>query len=190
MAKNQHTKTMNIRKATLDDACEICEIYNYYIENTAVTFETVPVSELEIRKRIAEVFSTGYVFYVGEVNGKIIGYYYTHRWRDRCAYALTAEISIYLDKNETGKGYGTQLVEHLLHHIDKSKIHVLIAGICIPNEASVRLHEKFGFQQISHMKEIGRKFDQWRDVGHWQLIFEEKQEKHECNQNILFFGNR
>ena len=164
---------MNIRKATLDDACEICDIYNYYIENTAVTFETVPVSELEMRKRIEEVFNTGYVFYAGEVNGKIIGYYYTHRWHNRCAYALTAEESIYLDKNETGKGYGTQLFEHLLNHIDKSKIHVLIAGICVPNEASVRLHEKFGFQQISHMKEIGRKFDQWRDVGHWQLIFEE-----------------
>ena len=165
---------MNIRKVTFDDAGMICNIYNYYIENTAVTFETVPILEIEMRGRIEEVVNTGYDFYVGEINGKIIGYYYTHRWKDRCAYALTVEESIYLDKNETYKGYGTQLFVHLLYNIDKSKTHVLIAGICIPNEGSVRLHEKFGFKQISHMKEIGRKFNQWRDVGHWQLIFEEK----------------
>ena len=163
---------MNIRKATLDDASTLCSIYNYYIENTAATFETVPISEIEMRKRIEEVYNTGYVFYVGEINCKIIGYYYTHRWKDRCAYVTTAEESIYLDKNEIGKGYGTQLFKHLLFHIDKSKAHVLIAEICIPNENSIRLHEKFGFKQISHMKEIGRKFDQWRDVGHWQLIFD------------------
>ena len=165
---------MNIRKVRIDDACIICNIYNYYIVNTAATFETAPISEIGMQKRIEEILNTGYEFYVGEVNGKIIGYYYTHRWKERYAYATTVEESIYLDKNEIGKGYGTQLFEHLLHHIDKSKTHVLIGGICIPNEGSVRLHEKFGFKQISHMKEIGWKFDQWRDVGHWQLIFEEK----------------
>jgi len=163
---------MNIRKATLDDARTICGIYNYYIENTAITFETEPISEIEMRKRMEEVINTGYSFYVGEIDQKIIGYCYTHRWNNRAAYATTVEESIYLDKGETGKGYGTQLFAHLLSHIDKSKTHVLIGGICIPNEGSVRLHEKFGLKQISCMKEIGRKFDQWRDVGHWQLIFQ------------------
>ena len=162
---------MNIRNATLGDACAICNIYNYYIENTAVSFETMPVSETEMKQRMNEVINAGYSFYVGEIDGKIIGYYYTHPWNNRFAYKSTVEESIYLDKEETGKGYGTQLFEHLLKHIDKSTTHVLIAGICIPNESSVRLHEKFGFKQISCMKEIGRKFDQWRDVGHWQLIF-------------------
>ena len=170
---------MNIRKATVDDAYVICNIYNYYIENTVATFETVPILEIEMRRRIEEVFDTGYVFYVGEIDGKIIGYCYTHRWKERYSYATTVEESIYLDKDETGKGYGTQLFEHLLRNINRSKTHVLIGGICIPNEGSVRLHEKFGFKQISHMKQIGRKFDQWRDVGHWQLIFEEK-----CDNNI------
>jgi phosphinothricin acetyltransferase len=164
---------MKIRKATLDDAHAICNIYNYYIENTAATFETISISEIEMQQRMEEVVNTGYSFYVGEINNKIIGYYYTHRWKERCAYATTVEESIYLDRDETGKGYGTQLFEHLLKHIDKRKFHVLIGGICIPNDNSVRLHEKFGFKQISHMKEIGRKFDKWRDVGYWQLILEE-----------------
>ena len=161
---------MEIRKATSNDVHSICSIYNYYIENTAITFETVPVSETEMEQRLNDVINSGYSFYVGETDKKVIGYYYTHCWNSRCAYATTVEESIYLDKEETGKGYGTKLLEHLLTHIDKSKFHVLMAGICIPNEGSVRLHEKLGFKQISHMKEIGRKFNQWRDVGHWQLI--------------------
>lgn len=162
---------MKIREATTDDAHAICNIYNYYIEHTAITFEMMPVSESDMKQRMKEIIESGYSFFVGETEGNVIGYYYTHRWNNRCAYATTVEESIYLKKDETGKGYGTQLFEHLLAHIDKKKTHALIAGICIPNEGSVRLHEKFGFRQISHMKEIGRKFGQWQDVGHWQLIF-------------------
>ena len=165
---------MEIRKATINDAHTICNIYNYYIENTAITFETAPISETEMEQRISDIISSGYSFYVGETDKKVIGYYYTHRWNSRCAYNTTVEESIYLDKAEIGKGYGTKLFEHLLTHIDKTKFHVLIAGICIPNEVSIRLHEKFGLKQISHMKEIGRKFNQWWDVGHWQLIFNMK----------------
>ena len=160
-----------IRKATFDDACAICNIYNYYIENTAITFETAPISEIEAKRRISDTTNSGHLFYVGEIDGRIIGFYNTHLWNSRCAYSATVEDSIYLDKDEMGKGYGTQLFAHLLKQIDKNTTHVLIAGICIPNESSVGLHEKFGFKQISHMKEVGRKFGQWQDVGHWQLIF-------------------
>ena len=162
---------MNIRSATVEDAGIICHIYNYYIENTAISFETQSISETEMRQRIEEIINAGYSFYVGEVDRKIVGYCYTYRWNNRCAYVTTAEGSIYLDKDETGKGYGSQLLEHLLRHIDRVKTHVLLAGVCLPNNGSVRLLEKFGFKQVSHMKEIGRKFDQWQDVGHWQLIF-------------------
>jgi phosphinothricin acetyltransferase len=165
---------MNIRKATLDDAHALCNIYNYYVENTAITFDVAPFSEIEAKQRISDVMNSGHLFYVGEVDGKIIGFYHTWHWENRSAYATTVEESIFLDKDATGKGYGTQLFEHLLEHIDKSKTHVLMATIAIPNEASVRLHEKFGFKQISNMKEIGRKFDRWRDIGHWQLIFDEQ----------------
>ena len=161
---------MNIRQATLNDARAICNIYNYYIENTAITFETVSISEIEMEQRMNDVINSGYLFYIGEMDGKIIGFYYTHSWNSRCAYNSTAKVSIYLDKDEMGKGYGSQLFEHLLRHVNKNETHVLISGICVPNDSSVRLHEKFGFKQISYMKEVGRKFDQWRDVGHWQLI--------------------
>lgn len=162
---------MKIREATLADARRICEIYNYYIAHTATTFETAPLSEMEMKERMNEVISSGFPYYVGEIERNVIGYCYIHTWNNRCAYSSTKEVTIYLDKDQTGKGLGSMLYRHLLHHLNKENIHVLIAGICLPNEGSVKLHEKFGFKQISHMKEIGWKLNQWQDVGHWQLIF-------------------
>jgi len=161
---------MKIRKVTLDDAQGICDIYNYYVENTAVTFETTAVSENEMQQRIKGFLDEGFPYFVGEINGKIAGYCYLHNWNNRCAYSSTKEVTVYLDKEQKGKGYGTILYQHLFKEIYKDDIHALIAGICIPNDGSIRLHEKFGFKQASHMKEIGWKFDQWRDVGHWQLV--------------------
>ena len=157
---------MNIRKATLDDAAALCNIYNYYIENTAITHETVILSVDDAKQKISEAIS----IYVGEIDGKIAGFYTTYPWINYGAYKTTVEASMFLDRDETGKGYGTQLFEHLLKNIDKTKTHVLLAIVAIPNEASVRLLEKFGFKQVSHLKEVGRKFDKWRDIGHWQLM--------------------
>ena len=159
-----------IRTVNIGDAQAICSIYNYYVINTAVTFETNEVPVNEMRGRIEEVLDNGLPYFVAVVDNKIVGYCYIHRWNGRCAYSSTKELSIYLDKNMRHKGIGRQLFEYLLSHIDYKTTHVLISGICIPNEASVCLHEKFGFKKISHMKEIGRKFDEWRDVGHWELI--------------------
>ncbi len=164
---------MKIRKATLEDAKGICDIYNFYVEDTAITFETAAVSEADMQQRIKSFLDEGFPYYVGEINGKIAGYCYLHNWNNRCAYSSTKEITIYLDKDLQGKGLGTILYQHLFKEIYKDGIHTLIAGICIPNESSVRLHEKFGFKQASHMKEIGWKFDQWRDVGHWQLVIKQ-----------------
>ena len=161
---------MIIRNVTLNDARAICDIYNYYIENTAISFEIQPVSEEEMRERIGDIINSGYLYYVGEIDGEVIGYCYTHRWNNRSSYAATQEVSMYFNIGQTGKGYGTQLYNYLFNHVDRDKVHTLIAGICIPNEGSVKLHEKFGFKKISHFKEVGRKFGQWRDVGHWQLI--------------------
>jgi phosphinothricin acetyltransferase len=162
---------MNIRKATLNDARAICNIINYYIENTVLALETTSISEIEAKQRINDTIDSGHLIYIGEINDKVIGFYCTYPWSKYCACKTTVEESIFLDKNEMGKGYGTQLFEHLLKHINKCKIHTLIASICISNENSIRLHEKFGFKQVSHLKEVGRKFDQWQDLGHWQLVF-------------------
>jgi len=161
---------MNIRNAKIDDANAICNILNYYIEKTFIAHETEPVSEIESKKRISDIIDGGYLLFIGEIDGKVIGFCCTQPWNKGVVYETTAEESIFLDKDETGKGYGTQLLEHLLNQIDKTKIHVLNATISLPNESSVQLHEKFGFKQVSQMKEIGRKFDNWLNIGCWQLI--------------------
>ncbi len=163
---------MKIRKVTLDDANEICRIYNHYVENTSITFETVALSESEMKQRIKGFLDEGFPYYVGEMDGKIAGYCYLHNWNNRCAYSSTKEITIYLDNDLQGKGIGTILYQHLFKDIYKANLHTLIAGICVPNENSVRLHEKFGFKQASFMKEIGWKFGHWRDIGHWLLVID------------------
>ncbi len=117
---------MNIRKVSLNDTRAICDIYNYYIENTAISFETLPVPEKEMEQRISDVLDSGFPFYVGELESKIIGYCYAHTWNNRSAYSTTNEVTIYLDKDETGKSYGYALYDHLFKHIDKEKIHVSV----------------------------------------------------------------
>jgi len=161
---------MIIREATTNDALVICNIYNYYVLNTAITFETAAVSVQEMQERIQEVLDSGLQYFIAEIDHHVVGYCYLHRWNNRCAYSSTKEVSIYLDKDVRYQGIGKQLFGFLLKNVNYDQTHVLISGICIPNEASVHLHEKFGFKQISQMKEIGRKFDKWCDVGHWELI--------------------
>ena len=163
---------MNIRNITLDDASAVCRIYNYYIENTVITFETSPVTEEEIQKRICEVINSGCPWYVGEIDGKMVGYVYLHNFHPRAAFIKTKEVAIYLHKDYLGKGLGSVLLDCLLNKIDPKNIHVLIAAITTPNEKSIKMHEKFGFKQVSSMKEVGWKFNQWRDVGYWQLTLD------------------
>ena len=165
---------MNIRDITLNDASAVCRIYNHYIENTVITFETSPVTGEEMQKRIQEVIDSECPWYIGEVDGKIAGYVYLHNFHPRTAFSKTKEVAIYLHKDYLEKGFGSALINYLLRKINTKEIHVLIAGITIPNEKSIRMHEKFGFKQVSLMKEVGWKFNQWVDIGYWQLTFDTK----------------
>jgi L-amino acid N-acyltransferase YncA len=76
---------------------------------------------------------------------------------------------VYLDPTTTAKGVGSQLYQVLLADLRLRGMHTVIGGIALPNEASVALHEKLGFQKVAHFKEVGRKFETWIDVGYWQL---------------------
>ena len=104
-------------------------------------------------------------------DNQIIGYAYASKWKERSAYRFSAETSVYLDINQIGKGIGSKLYEYLLNEIKKLEIHSVIGGISLPNKPSQLLHEKFGYKKVAHYKEIGFKFNQWIDVGYWQLKF-------------------
>lgn len=158
-----------IRHAKESDGAAIAVIYNHYIEKTVVTFEESLVSGEEMGSRIRGI-TEGLPWLVLEEHDCVLGYAYAGRWHGRCAYRFSAEITVYLDHESGGKGYGSLLYERLLADLRAQKFHVVIGGVALPNPASVALHEKFGFKKVAHYEEVGFKFDQWIDVGYWQLI--------------------
>lgn len=161
---------MQVRSAKSDDAIDIAYIYNYYIATSHATFEIEPVDEAEMLRRIEDAWVSGYPFLVCEENEEIVGYAYGRRFRTRQAYMHSIEVSVYVRPGHHEKSIGTKLYEALFEEIKKGDFHVVIAGISLPNEVSVKLHEKFGFEKVAHFREVGRKFDRWIDVGYWELL--------------------
>ena len=160
---------MNIRQAQFTDAEQIAEIYNYYILNTHHTFETEPLSADEMQQRIAET-SQDYPFLIAEYEGVIQGYVYATQFKLRQAYKHSVEISIYVRNQAKQKGIGSELYQRLLEELSETDVHALMAGISLPNEASVRFHEKIGYEKVAHFREVGYKLGRWVDVGFWEML--------------------
>ncbi|WOO43239.1 GNAT family N-acetyltransferase [Rubellicoccus peritrichatus] len=158
-----------IRKATFDDATSIAQIYNYYIENTVITFEEDPIDAEDIIQRIEKSNSAGFSWYVALESESVVGYAYSSKWNERSAYKHTAEVSVYLSHQHRSKGLGTKLYEALFDELKAMRMHVVIGGVTLPNAASVALHEKFGMKKVAHYEQVGFKFEEWLDVGYWQI---------------------
>ena len=158
-----------IRTATESDAQAIADIYNYYIKNTVVTFEELPVTHKDIIERIKKITASNLPWLIAEDAGAIIGYAYAGKWNVRSAYRHTVEATVYLSNSSRSKGWGTRLYQALFDLLRQKSIHIVIGGITLPNPASVALHEKFGMTKAAHFKEVGYKFGQWVDVGYWQM---------------------
>lgn len=159
-----------IRDAKAEDAAAIARIYGHYIANTIITFEETHVSDEEIRARLQKVSSARLPWLVYEENGAVVGYAYASRWHERSAYRFSVETTIYLDAHQIGRGLGTALYATLLERLRAQGLHAAIGGIALPNTGSVALHEKLGFRQVAHYREVGFKLDRWIDVGYWQLL--------------------
>ena len=158
-----------IRPVTLFDAQALAEIYNPYIRDTTITFEEDLVTGEEMAGRIAKV-TEAHPWLVWAEGGQILGYAYGTVWRARAAYRHSTETAIYLSMAHRGLGVGTKLYQALLDELRRREFHLALGGLALPNEASVRLHERLGFQKVAHMREAGRKFDRWIDVGFWELL--------------------
>lgn len=158
-----------IRNVLEKDAISIAEIYNYYIAETVITFETETITADDISARIAKIQSDNLPWLVAQDSeGKVIGYAYASKWRDRFAYRFSVEITVYLSPNVSSNGIGTKLYQALFSELKLLSVHSVIGGITLPNPASIGLHEKFGLDKVAHFKEVGFKFNQWLDVGYWQ----------------------
>jgi phosphinothricin acetyltransferase len=159
-----------IRPVQLDDAASICDIYNYYINNTVVTFEETPVSPQDMEQRIIETNSEQLPWLVAHENGEVLGYAYASKWKGRCAYRYSVEVTVYLAPSVTSKGLGTKLYTTLFSMLKQLSIHTAIGGISLPNDASIALHKKLGMEKVACFREVGFKFGKWVDVSYWQVI--------------------
>lgn len=158
-----------VRPATLQDAAAMARIYNYYVSKTIVTFEEEMVDGKDFEGRLQDVQSASLPWLVAEQGSKIVGYAYASNWKRRYGYRFSVEVTVYLDPAFARQGIGTKLYGQLLPTLKAAGLRVAIGGIALPNDASVLLHERFGFEKVAHFKEVGNKFDQWIDVGYWQL---------------------
>jgi L-amino acid N-acyltransferase YncA len=162
-----------IRLATGPDALAISAIYRPYVEQTHFTFEEEPPSAAEIAARMANPL---HAWLVAEVNGLAVGYASTSPMRGRAAYRWSVETGIYLAPHAQGHGLGRKLLAAHLDMLERQGFVTAIAGIALPNETSVALHEKLGFTLSGVERGVGFKLGRWVDVGRWQRDLAERSE--------------
>jgi L-amino acid N-acyltransferase YncA len=158
-----------IRDADPDrDAGACAAIYAPSVEGSVISFEERAPDAAEIAARIAAI-STTHPWLVAEAGGEVVGYAYACRHRERAAYRWAADVSVYVAAGQRGQGHGRSLYEALFERLRAQRFQVACAGITLPNEASVGLHERLGFVAVGVIRRIGWKQGAWRDVGWWQL---------------------
>ena len=123
----------------------------------------------DFERGLQDVESASLPWLGAEQGSEIVGYASASNWKRRYGYRFSVEVTVYLDPAFARQGIGTKLYGQLLPTLKAAGIRVAIGGIALPNVASVLLHEKFGFEKVAHFKAVGIKFDQWIDVGYWQL---------------------
>ena len=156
-----------VRPATADDLAALTDIYNYYVINTPITFDLEPYTPHQRRAWFDEHVDSGrHRLLVAEnANGELVGYATSSRWRAKAAYDTTVETSVYCRHGATGQGIGRRLYTALFEAIADQDVHRIVAGMTLPNAASMALHERLGFTRVGEFVEVGRKFGQYWNVG-------------------------
>lgn len=168
MDTSLHTKKPKIRPVELRDARSVWEIYTPFIRDTAVTFdiEVPPVEEFARRIR---THSAEHPWLVAVIDDQVVGYANATEHRKKQAYCTTKEVSIYLRDSVRGMGIGKTLYASLLIELKKQGVRNLLAGITVPNEASVKFHESLGFELVGTYRNVGYKLGEWRDVSWYEM---------------------
>lgn len=152
-----------IRRARIDDVPDIARIYNYAIEHTTATFDTEPKTVDDWLATFRE-HGDKYPILVAVVDSQVAGWGLIRPFGERKAYCYTVENAVYIDCNYQGRGLGSALLGELISIAREAGFHAMLALVVGGNEVSLRLHEKFGFERVGVMKEVGRKFDRWLDI--------------------------
>lgn len=156
---------LRIRPAARDDLSRLTEIYNHYVVHTPITFDLEPYT-VERRAAWFEQFAPAgrYRLLVAEENGLTLGYAGSTRFRVKPAYDTTVETTIYCSAEAVGKSIGRKLYAALFEALASENINRIVAGYTLPNLASAKLHEHFGFKSVGIFSEVGFKFGRYWDV--------------------------
>ena len=161
---------ISIRLATEDDLPGMLEIYNDIILNTTAVYEYEPHT-LEMRRQwFLTKQEQRFPVFLAEEDGNLAGFSSMGPCRAWAAYKYSVENSVYVKSGLRGKGIGRLLLAPLIGAARNLKMHTIIAGIEATNEASIKLHESFGFKEVAHFKEVGWKFERWLDLKFLQLL--------------------
>jgi phosphinothricin acetyltransferase len=155
-----------VRAATADDVPRLTDIYNHYVTHSQATFDIDPFTVEQRREWFSHYAPTGpHRLLVAEDDGFVSGFATSSPFRARAAYATSIETSVYCDPERVGHGIGSMLYTHLFEQLAGEDLHRALAGITLPNDASLSLHERFGFVKIGEYSEVGRKFGRFWDVA-------------------------
>lgn len=157
-----------IRPASEPDIPAVNAIQNHYIRTTHIHFATEAVADAEA---LAEWRSTRAKLpcLIAEEQGRVAGFARASAWKSRCAYAWSVEVSVYLEPANRGRGLGRALYERLFPILRAQGYRSALAGIALPNDASVRLHEAVGMRHCGTFERVGYKLGRWWSVGYWQI---------------------
>jgi L-amino acid N-acyltransferase YncA len=153
-----------LRPVRETDAAAITRIYAPIVEQTTISFEEIAPSSDECAWRIREV-TRDYPWFVACDGERVVGYAYGTRWRKRTAYRYSVEVTVYVDAEFHGKGVAGALYSALFLELQRRGFHRAFAGVALPNDASIALHQRCGFEPVGTYKEAGRKFGRWVDVA-------------------------
>jgi phosphinothricin acetyltransferase len=160
---------VRIRHADPDrDAAACAAIYAPHITAGVASLEERAPEPHEMAERI-RIISRDYPWLVAEIDGAVAGYAYGSRHRDRAAYRWSADVTVYISTEHHRRGVGRALYGALFELLARQNVYEVCAGVTLPNDASVGLHEAMGFTPVGMYRDIAFKFGQWRSVGWWQM---------------------
>ncbi|MER6159754.1 N-acetyltransferase family protein [Streptomyces sp. NPDC001868] len=162
---------VQVRPGVETDLGALTDLYNHYVRETPLTFDTAVLTPEERRPWLLSHPEDGphrLMVAVGTGSQRILGYATSSAFRGKPAYDTSVEVSVYLAPDAGGRGVGTLLYEALFEALADEDVHRAYAGIAQPNEASTRLHERFGFRHVGTYREVGRKFGRYWDVAWYE----------------------
>lgn len=162
---------LTVRPIAENDIVRCAEIYNYYIENTTITFEEQPLSVEVFAARVRRI-EASYPYLVAEEDGIVVGYAYLDAYNERSAYRYTADLSIYLAHDRLSRGVGGKLLDKIERDGAARGLRNIISIVTEENARSIAFHEKHGFTEVGRMRKVGLKFERWLDVVFYQKVLE------------------